>query len=211
MAIMMMEKKMLFGVQKKRVAINNGLHMKKIKKKKNNNNLFKKIVDYLNHDSYLFTPLTHNSSSTFDFKINMFFSGWERKEKDNKRLVKKIGEYLMSDSYMYAPLLAPQKGPQEHIKKVTNDQFSKSSIKLKGCNKFPNEILQDQSPSKAHHDLHEKGIPKNRSLLYKETVATQTMYENNLRSPSISAGKTTHHQKQKEKGKLGSRIRKEIQ
>ncbi|XP_062079752.1 uncharacterized protein LOC133784409 [Humulus lupulus] len=217
-----MEEKTLLGAQKRRVAIKSGLLMKTKKKKKTKqSSLLKKFVDYLKSDSYLFAPLT-SSSSRFDFRSFQTSEIKEKpKENDNERLVKKIGDYLMSDSYMFAPLvdsssislLASLKGPQEYIKKVTHDQFSRSSIKLKDCNKFSNDIVDQASNAR----LHEKGMPKGQSLVHKETVvASQTMYQNR-RSPSALADKATHHQKQKVaatlsvKSKLGSRTRKEVQ
>ncbi|PON56044.1 hypothetical protein PanWU01x14_184030 [Parasponia andersonii] len=193
-----MEKKILLGVQKKRVAIN-----KRNKKKL----LLKKVVNYLKSDSYFFAPLTSSSSSSSSSSRSDLHSlkTVEMKEKakeNDNRLLNKVGDYLMSDSYMYAPLVVPSKslvsplkGPQRYIKRVTVE-VSRSSITLKDKNEFASKVVEGQA-SKDHH-LHEKMVPDRPSLVHKEKMKQMT-YHKYCRS-SMSD----------QKGMLGSQISKVV-
>ncbi|PON90719.1 hypothetical protein TorRG33x02_135760 [Trema orientale] len=187
-----MEKKILLGVQKKRVAIN-----KRNKKKL----LLEKVVDYLKSDSYFFAPLTSSSSSRSDLHSLKTVEMKEKAKENDNRLLNKVGDYLMSDSYMYAPLVVPSKslvsplkGPQRYIKRVTVE-VSRSSITLKDKNQFASKVVEGQA-SKDH--LHEKIVLDRPSLVHKEKVKQMT-YQKYCRS-SMSD----------QKGMLGSQIRKVV-
>ncbi|PSS04314.1 ATP-dependent RNA helicase [Actinidia chinensis var. chinensis] len=114
-----------------------GVHKRKPKKHHKKKRLFKKIVDYLKSDSYMFAPLVSSQPSGFSTTDPSPISptGVETKkpsEEKNKKLLKKVEDYLKSDSYMYAPLIgappphgfdantvSPHSEPVSHVKKIT--------------------------------------------------------------------------------------------
>ncbi|KAA8535451.1 hypothetical protein F0562_030454 [Nyssa sinensis] len=163
--------------------------------------LFKKVVDYLRSDSYMFAPLISSRPSHFpSTKISFSATGIETTKpikENNKKLLKKFGDYLKSDCFMYAPLVVPQPshcfdtktinsphtGPDIYLRRVT------TTISVGTISRNTNQPTEQT----------ENVIRENRRLddysLNRSTVARQTrahremvkhMVDQNCRSSSVS-------------------------
>uniref|UniRef100_A0A5B7B1K6 Uncharacterized protein n=1 Tax=Davidia involucrata TaxID=16924 RepID=A0A5B7B1K6_DAVIN len=188
-----------------------GVH-KTILKKRKEKRLFKKVVDYLRSDSYMFAPLISSQPSDFpSTKICSSATGIETKKpikENNEKLVKKVGDYLKSDCYMYAPLVVPQPlhcfdtktinpphtGPDLYLRRVS------AAISIRKVSRNTNQPTE-QTENVIREDQPLDGYSLDRSTTARQTLAQREMVKHmvdqNCRSSSVRGKRMLKTEKRK--------------
>ncbi|KAL7138003.1 hypothetical protein ABFS83_10G133200 [Erythranthe nasuta] len=151
--------------------------------------VFKKIIDYLKSDTYMFAPLlNHHPQSSLPSTFSS--SGEPIREKEKKELFKGVEDCLNYDSYMYAPIanesvadseIHPSGEGKTNTGKASNQIESRTDeTTLKDAN-----ILNNNRSTETEVD--EICAPKTpvvvkRNLLQRETIKHVVVHQNCLSS-----------------------------
>ncbi|KAL7097336.1 hypothetical protein ACP275_10G138000 [Erythranthe tilingii] len=149
---------------------------------------FKKIIDYMKSDTYMFAPLLNHPQSSLPSTFSS--SGEPIREKEKSELFKGVEDYLNYDSYMYAPIakesvsdteIHPSGEGKADTGKASNQIESRTEeTTLKDAN-----ILNNNRSTEMEVD--EICAPKTpvvvkRNLLQRETIKHVVVHQNCLSS-----------------------------
>ncbi|KAF7838093.1 uncharacterized protein G2W53_006575 [Senna tora] len=95
-----MEKRVHLRVQKKKAF------------KRGKKHLLKRVVDYLNSDSFMYAPLLSDYCSPHTIPSSAKVVELKKPMIPDKPFLEQVGDYMKSDVYMYAPVVGSSLSPQ---------------------------------------------------------------------------------------------------
>ncbi|KAL8040944.1 hypothetical protein ABFX02_10G133000 [Erythranthe guttata] len=147
--------------------------------------VFKKIIDYLKSDTYMFAPLlNHHPQSSLPSTFSSF--GEPIREKEKKELFKGVEDYLNYDSYMYAPIAKESVSDCEiHPSGEGKTNTGKASNQVEETTLKDANILNNNRSTEMEVDdicAPKTPVVVKRNLLQRETIKHVVVHQNCLSS-----------------------------